>query len=277
MTHDLLFILPYFFIVGILVGLLSMLFGIGGGLVMVPAISVFLQYSGFSHSIAMKTAVATSLITIMASTLSVLHYQHRSGYVPWCLVRKFLPCVVAGSVIGSMIASQVSGNLLTYLFIIFLFYVIVRCWFGKNFKTAYQIEDFIEPGLISKNIVGFIVGVLSVLIGVGGNVLFMPYLRYYKFPMKNATAFTVALAPCLALIGSVGYCIEGINLSKKIMPAYSIGYINLPAFVFIMLGSFLGARIGRKLLKHINDQLQAKIYLIFLMVVFFCMVSTLVR
>ena len=277
MIHDLIFILPYFFIIGILVGSLSMIFGIGGGLVIVPAISVFLQYFGYSHSVSMKTAVATSLLTIMGSSLNVLRHHHRSGHVPWFLVRKFLPCIITGSFIGSMIASQVPGHWLTYLFIIFLFYIIARALFGTNFKTTYHMQDFIEPGLINKNIVGFIVGILSVLIGVSGNILFMPYLRYYKFPMKNATAFTVGLAPCLAFIGSLGYFIEGIQLSKKMMPPYSLGYINLPAFLFIMLGSFLGARIGRKLLKLTDDQLQAKVYLIFLMVTFFCMLCTLIK
>lgn len=276
MIHEPLFILPYFFIIGALVGLLSMIFGIGGGLVIVPAISVFLQYSGYNHNVAMKTAVATSLFTIMGSTLNVLRHHHRSGNVPWFLVRKFLPCIIVGSVIGSIISSQVPGNWLAYLFIIFLFYIIVRAFFGKNFKTTYQMKDFIEPGLINKNIVGFIVGMLSVLIGVGGNILFIPYLRHYKFPMKNATAFTVGLAPCLAFIGGFGYLIEGMHLSKKMMSPYSIGYINLPAFILIMLGSFLGARMGRKLLKLVDDQLQAKTYLIFLMVIFCCMLSTVI-
>lgn len=267
MVHPFFFIIAYFFLIGILVGILSVLFGVGGGLVIVPAISIFLEYFGYAHNLAMKTAVATSLLTILFSTLNVLRHQHKNGYVPWHLLQKFLPAVMLGSLTGAVLASKVPGIWLTYLFIIFLVYVIVRALWDKNFKTAYRMEDFIEPSQLNKNIVGLIVGMLSALIGVGGNIFLIPYLRYYRFPMKNAAALTVGLVPFLAFIGSIGYFIEGIGLDEKIMPPYSVGYVNLPAFVFILMGSFFGAIGGEKLLGRIYDTLQAKAYLIFLLII----------
>jgi hypothetical protein len=275
MFHELIFVVPYFLVVGILVGLLSMLFGIGGGLIIVPAVSLFLQYSGYAHNLAMKSAVATSLLTIMISALNVLHRHHKNNNVPWVLICKFLPCVVIGSLVGSVVSSVVPGVWLAYLFVIFLFCVIVHAVCAKNFKTAYQLDDFVEPGLLNKNTVGFTVGLLSVLIGVGGNILLVPYLRHYKFPMKNATAFTVGLMPALAFIGSIGYFIEGLSLGENSLPPYSVGYVNMPAFGLIILGSFLGAFFGQKMLAFIHDKVQAKAYLIFLVVIFCCMVCSL--
>lgn len=275
MIHPFLFIIPYFLLIGILVGILSMLFGVGGGLVIVPATSIFLEYFGYAHNLTMKTAVATSLLTILFSTLNVLRHQHKNGYVPWRLLRQFLPCVMLGSLTGAVLASKVPGTWLSYLFIIFLVYVIVRALWDKNFKTAYRMEDFIEPSRWSKNIVGAVVGMLSALIGVGGNVFLIPYLRYYRFPMKSAAALTVGLVPFLAFMGSVGYFVEGIGLDEKIMPPYSVGYVNLPAFALILIGSFFGAMWGQKLLGRMHDTLQAKTYVIFLLIILVGMLMSL--
>jgi uncharacterized protein len=273
MLQELVFMLPYFFIVGILVGTLSMLFGIGGGLVIVPATDLFLEHMGYPHSLAMKIAVATSLVTIFASTLNVLRKQNKSGYVLWPLVSKFLPYTVAGGLTGSILSHQVSGNFLTYLFIAFLTFVIIQALSNKNFRTPHTLADFREPSLFSRGLMGFIVGNLSILIGVGGNVLLVPYLRYFKLPMKNATAFTVAIMPLLALIGSIGYLVSGLHATDT-LPPYSFGYINVPAFALIFAGSFLGAIIGGRILKHLTDKIQARAYLSLLVVILCLMLSS---
>lgn len=267
------FIIPYFLAIGLLVGVLSMVFGIGGGLVIVPATDLFLKYLGFSPDLSMKCAIATSLMTIMFSTINVLYRQNKSGNVLWVLVSKFIPFVIAGGLTGAVITTMVSGVLLNYLFIIFLFYVTMHSMLKRNFKTPYQLEDFREPSLFNRGIVGFIIGNLSILMGIGGNILFVPYLRHYKLPMKNATAFTVAIMPLLALIGSIGYIIDGLHTTIN-MPPYSLGYINLPALVLILLGSFLGAYIGQRLIAHITDKIQARAYIGFLVIILIMMLSS---
>jgi uncharacterized membrane protein YfcA len=251
-----------------------MIFGVGGGSIIVPAVSIFLHRIGYSHNISMKTAIATSLITIMASTLNVLYQKNKIGDMPWALIGKFLPFVLTGGLIGSIIASKISGELLTYLFMAFLLYIIVYSFLNKNFKTSYQLTDFTEPPTVKRSVVGFFIGTLSILIGISGNILFIPYLRYYKCPMKTATAFTIGIMPALAFIGSMGYLIAGIHLNEAKMPAYSLGYINLPIFILIFFGSFIGAFFGQKLLKYINDNIQAQAYLIFLMIIFLLMLES---
>ena len=270
---QLMFIIPYFLAVGLLVGVLSMVFGIGGGLVIVPAVDLFLKYMGASPDLSMKCAVATSLMTIMVSTLNVLYRQSKSGNVLWVLVSKFLPFVIAGGLMGAVITTMVSGVLLNYLFIIFLFYVTMHSLLKRDFKAPYALQDFREPSLFSRGIVGFIIGNLSILMGVGGNILFVPYLRHHKLPMKNATAFTVAIMPLLALIGSIGYLIDGLHTTVN-MPAYSLGFVNLPAFVLVLLGSFLGAYIGQRLIAHITDKIQARAYIGFLVIILIMMLSS---
>lgn len=273
MSHLLVFMVPYFFIIGIFVGILSMLFGIGGGLLIVPAVDLFLEHTGFSHGLSMKVAVATSLVTIFASALNVLYRQNKNGNVLWPLVSKFLPFTVAGGLTGVILAHALSGAFLTYLFVVFLALVIIQALLNKEFNVGHTLADFKEPSLFSRGVVGFVVGNLSLLIGVGGNVLFVPYLRYFKLPIKNATAFTVAIMPLLALIGSIGYAVSGMQ-SREILPPYSLGYVNLPAFGLIFLGSFIGAFIGSGILKHLTDKIQSRAYLCLLIIVFLLMLNS---
>ena len=274
MFEPALLMFTYFFLIGIVVGVSSMVFGIGGGLIIVPAVSLFLQFIGYSHDIAMKAAVATSLLTIIASTLNSLYKQHKLQNVPWSLAGKFLPFVIMGGIAGSILSNFVTGILLSYLFIIFLFTVILFSFFNKNFTASHKFKEFKEPSKLSTIIVGFMVGSLSVLMGVGGNVLFVPYLRHYKLPMKNATAFTLSVMPLLALIGTLGYMATSIHVGETKMPPYSIGYINMPAFILITSGSFLGAYFGQKLLMRIRDKFHANAYLFFLMIILLLMIQS---
>ena len=263
--QDLALILPFFFVVGIMVGVLSVLFGIGGGLLIVPAISLFLKLNHYPSSVAMKVAIATSLVTIFCSTLNVLYKQNKSGYVLWAQIKRILPFVVIGAMLGSIIAHFVSGTLLQWLFIVFLILIIIRSLSSKNFTAKHTLKDFKQPGLTSLGIIGILVGTLSILIGIGGNVLLLPYLRYYKMPMKNASAFTVAIMPLLAFVGSLGYLVSGFHASN--LPPYSLGYINLPAFSLILLGSFLGTALGTKLEAQVSDSIQAKAYIGLLIII----------
>jgi uncharacterized membrane protein YfcA len=268
---SLFFITPYFFCIGIFVGMLSMLFGIGGGLIIVPFVFIFFLHQGYNQDLAMKIAIATSLITIMTSTLNVLYKQNKAGKVLWALVGKFIPFVVIGGFSGVLLAHRLSGVILNDLFVFFLALIIIYALIKKDFDTPYQLHDFKEPSWWNKGCMGFFVGNLSILIGIGGNIVLVPYLRHFKLPMKNATAFTVAVMPILALIGSIGYIMDGLE-NKAMMPPYSWGYINFPAFVLIQLGSFLGAVIGQKLLKHMNDKRQARLYVAFLIIIFLIMI-----
>ncbi|MBP9726070.1 MAG: sulfite exporter TauE/SafE family protein [Gammaproteobacteria bacterium] len=274
MFESALLMFTYFFLIGVVVGISSMVFGIGGGLIIVPAVSLFLQFIGYSHDIAMKAAVATSLVTIIASTLNSLYKQHKLQNVPWSLVSKFLPFVIMGGITGSILSNFVSGIFLSYLFIIFLSAVILFSFFNKNFTASYKFKEFKEPSKLSARIVGFMVGSLSVLMGVGGNILFVPYLRRYKLPMKNATAFTLSIMPLLALIGTLGYMATSMHVGETKMPPYSIGYINMPAFILITCGSFLGAYFGQKLLMRIRDKFHANAYLFFLMIILLLMIQS---
>lgn len=273
LSQTLMMMLPYFIVVGILVGVLSMLFGIGGGLVIVPAVSLFFYYMGYEHNLAMKIAVATSLVTIFASTLNVLYRQNKNGNVLWPLVAKFLPFTIAGGLTGAVLAHALSGTFLTYIFIGFLALIIVQAISNKEFNTAHTLADFREPSLFSRGMVGFLVGNLSLLIGVGGNVLFVPYLRYFKLPIKNATAFTVAIMPLLALLGSISSIVGGLHVPEE-LPPYSFGYINLAAFALIFLGSFVGAMIGSRILKHLTDKVQSRAYLCLLVIILLLMISS---
>jgi uncharacterized membrane protein YfcA len=252
------FLLVYFSTIGLAVGVLSMLFGIGGGLLIVPATFLALTYNGLPADIAMKMAVATSLFTIFASSLNILYKQHKAGFVLWPHVKTILPFLLIGSLFGFYLAHHFSGNILRWLFTFFLIVIIIRSLLNKNFTNTHQLTDFTQPSRVSFGCVGVIVGTLSILLGVGGNVILIPYLRHFKMPMKNATAFTVALMPILALVGSIGYLKMGLSISG--LPKYSLGYIYLPAFILIQFGAFIGAELGKQLLARIDDRFQAKAY-----------------
>lgn len=221
-------------------GLVAGLFGVGGGLVIVPILAVLFASQGFPADLVMIMSVATSLATIIFTSISSVLAHHRLNSVLWPKVLSLGPGIIIGAVIGTLVAAHITGNVLRYIFTLYLL--------GVGVQMAMQLKP--KPGRLppSKTLdfwAAGIMGLLSSLLGIGGGTLIVPYLVYYQAPMRNAVATSSACGLPIALAGTIGYALLGKDVLQ--LPDWSLGYIYLPSFLGIVLTSTYTAMIGAKL------------------------------
>lgn len=229
-----------FLLLGALAGVLAGLFGIGGGLVIVPALVFILPANGMVAAKVMHVAIATSLATIVVTAAASVIAHHRERAVEWSTVRGIGPGLVAGTLLGTAIADDLSSTVLRVVFAIFLIFVALQTLFDGVPGAVRRL-----PGAIGLAVTGVAIGVLSALVGIGGGTVITPLLTSYNTPLRRAIATSAACGIPIALAGTVGYLISGLN--EVGMPAYSSGYIYWPAFAGIAFTSVLFAPVGARL------------------------------
>jgi len=228
--------------IGLLAGLLAGLFGIGGGLVIVPALAFLFKANGFPADMILLMAIATSLATIIFTAISSILAHHRLGSVLWPYVWRLGPFIVVGSAAGAVVAELISAVALRYVLIAFLCYAgLLLAWPSKP-KSNLNVA---KPPLWLDYIVALLIGIMSAIVGIGGGTLTVPYLVFAQVPMRNAVAVSSACGLPIAVAGTLSYAVLGWDVAD--LPAGSLGYVYLPAFAGIGLTSILTAPIGAKL------------------------------
>jgi uncharacterized protein len=226
---------------GCLAGVLSGLFGIGGGAVLVPFLLWQFEASGFPADLVMIMAVATSLATIIVTSCISAYAHHRRGAVDWRAAFALAPGVLLGSVAGSVVADQLPVRILKLIFAVFLLVVALRLASGDQTGET-------RPWKGSQRLLVFAgthIGAISAIVGIGGGSLIVPLLVKCRFPMRKAVATSSACGFPIALAGTVSYIYLG--WAKPQLPADSLGYLYLPAFVGIVAASMLCAPLGARL------------------------------
>ena len=227
-------------VLGIVSGLLAGLFGIGGGLVIVPVLAVLFKTHGFSADLIMIMAVATSLAIISFTAVSSVWTHHRLGSVIWPKVVRLVPGIIVGSAVGALLAKQISAEGLRIFLVVFLLYV--------GMQMALEITP--KAGLVKQSrlldfFVAIIIGLLSAIVGIGGGTLTVPYLVRGQMLMRNAVAVSSACGLPIAIASTTSYILLGLNVGN--LPEGSLGYIYLPAFLATGLTSVLTAPLGARL------------------------------
>lgn len=241
---------------GALAGTAAGLLGIGGGVIIVPVLSLLFEAEGVEPDIIIKVAVGTSLATIAVTAISSIWAHHRRGAVRWPLVKTITPGVVVGSLFGAWLADMIPGYWLTTGFITFLVLVSLQMAIGP---ISY---DRALPGPRVLQGVSAIVGSISALMGIGGGALHVPYLSWHGVPVKQSIATAAAIGFPLAVASTAGYIITGAD--ETALPLHSLGYINLPAFAGVVAASFLFAPLGARLAHQLPDQIIKRIFAVFL-------------
>lgn len=226
---------------GSLAGLLSGLFGIGGGVVIVPFLAWHFNLLAFFPDLVMIMAVATSLATIVVTSISAVYAHHRRGAVDWPTVGWMLPGILAGSALGSVAANQLPVHWFKLIFALFLLFVAVRMMLATATERGghWRSTNWLLGGM------GGIIGGLSSILGIGGGTLSVPFLVKCGFPMRKAVAISSACGFPIAIAGSAAYILLGWRHPK--LPAECLGYIHLPSFAGIIVTSVLFAPLGAKL------------------------------
>lgn len=239
----------YYLATGSFAGLLAGLFGIGGGLVIVPILIYIFTTQGIPEAALTHICIGTSLATIVVTSISSLRAHNKRGAVIWSIWKRMVPGLVIGSLIGAGIASVIHGKPLQAIIGVGVFMVGLKMLLINN-KVLNQ-DDFSKlPSPIKQSFLGGFIGIISAIFGIGGGTLTVPILSNFGLKIQNAVGTSSACGLPIALAGVIGFLVFGQFVDpkiKEVLPSGIIGFVNIYAFIALSSTSFLTARIGAKL------------------------------
>lgn len=237
MTFDLSLVLALVAL-GTASGFLAGLLGIGGGMVMVPFITVIISQQGVSSDLAIKMALATSMAAIIFTSVSSVRAHHKRKAVRWELVRVLSIGVVIGAAVASLgIFNALKGSALALLFALFVAFSATQLFMDKKPKP-----DRALPGPLGMVAAGTVIGMVSGLVAAGGAFMSIPFMIWCNVPTLHAVATSAALGFQIAVANVLGYSASGLLLTG--LPPYSFGYVWLPALAVIAACSTMTAPWG---------------------------------
>ncbi|NOR19606.1 MAG: TSUP family transporter [Xanthomonadales bacterium] len=243
---------------GLFAGFLAGYLGIGGGLVLVPVLSWIFSRDPATADMAVQMAVATSLATMLFTSMSSLLAHHRRGAILWTLVRQMLPGLIVGALLGSLIADRIGDFALGQVFGAFAFIVGVQMLRGSGHAGKSPL-----PGHFHAAGTGFGIGALSSMLGIGGGSMTVPWLLWHGQRVQNAVATAAACGYPIAVAGTLGFVMLGDN-----QPATpTLGYVNLQALAGVAVFSVLGAPLGVAAIHRSSTLIAKRIFAAFLLIV----------
>jgi len=243
---------------GILAGILAGLLGVGGGIVIVPVLYFMLQTQGVSPASAIAIATGTSLMTIIATSLSAIRSQQALGNIDWNLVKIWLPLMVVGVLCGAWLVTHIHGNQLSLVFGSIAMLVALNMLFRANAKPTFS-------GLPSVNIqrlLSFFVGGLSAMAGIGGGTLSVPLFTACNMKTQYAVGNASVFGFIIAVPGALMMLFVG--KTPLDAPAMTFGLINLVAVIAIIPLTVLFAPFGVAVGQKLNPNVLKKIFAVFL-------------
>lgn len=256
--------------VGTIAGLLAGLLGVGGGLVIVPMITYAMALQGITTPYSHHIALGTSLASIMFTSVSSFMAHHRNKAVQWHIVRQVTVGILVGTFVGSKAAALMPIVWLKGFFVIFLYYVATQMVLNIKPNGSRTI-----PGIMGNSLAGSVIGFVSSLVGIGGGTLSVPYMTWCNVPMRNAIGTSAAIGFPIAIAGALGYVLNGFG--KEALPAYTLGFIYLPALAGITVASVCTAPFGAKLAHTLPIPKLKRYFALLLYVVATQMLYSLVR
>ena len=226
-------------LMGVCAGYLAGLLGIGGGMIMVPFMTLILESKGFPAEYVVKMAVATSLATICFTSLSSVRAHHRRGAVLWPVALVLAPGILAGSMLGSQIAVALPTKILSMVFALFIAFSATQMFLDRKPQAARTL-----PGSLGMFGMGCVIGLLSSVVGAGGAFISVPFMTWCNIRIHQAVATSAALGFPIALAGTLGYIWAGQSLPD--MPPGAFGYLYLPGLVVISAASMTMAPLGAR-------------------------------
>lgn len=246
-----------YFLGGALAGFLSGLFGVGGGLVIVPILAFIFTAQNFPEAHIMHMALGTSLATIILTSISSARAHHGKQNVDWAVVRTITPGIVIGTLLGSLIAASIHSDWLQILFAVFVLAVATQLILDLKPDPHRQL-----PGKAGTSLMGGLIGIISSLVGIGGGTLSVPFLVYCNTAIHRAIGTSSAIGLPIAVSGAIGYLITGWSITE--MPRYSLGFVYLPAFAGIAIASVFTAPIGAVIAQRFSARRLKRLFAILL-------------
>jgi len=225
---------------GLFTGFSAGMLGIGGGLVMVPALTMmFAAQAGFSPDEILHQALATSMATIIFTSLSSLRAHHQHKAVLWPVVAQITPGILLGTAVGTLFAANVPAKPLGVFFTVFVCFVALQMSLNLKPKPSRQL-----PGAGGVFAVGTGIGAMSSLVAIGGGSFTVPFLTWCNVRVQDAIGTSAAVGFPIAIGGSLGYIYNGWGHAG--LPEWSLGFVYLPAVAWMAPASMLIAPLGAK-------------------------------
>jgi len=253
-------ILLMYSLVGVVAGVLAGLLGIGGGLVIVPMLMFGFHRQGIADAHAMHLALGTSMASIVFTSISSARAHHLRAAVDWSVVRRIALGILIGTLLGSVVAANLSNRVLTVVFVVFLYYVATQMLLGRKPKPTRVL-----PGRAGMFGVGNGIGMVSSLVGIGGGTLSVPFMLWHNVPVHTAIGTSAAIGFPIAVAGTLGYLANGLRDAD--LPPHAVGYIYLPALAGIVVVSVLFAPLGARLAHALPVDKLKKVFAVLLYLV----------
>jgi len=248
----------YYLLTGVVSGVLAGLLGIGGGLIIVPALVYLLPLANIAPQHIMHLAVGTSLAVVIVTAISSASAHHKRGTVNWTLWRSLSPGLIAGTATGAFIADHLSGHSLRIFFIVFELLVAVQLVLGKQAQPA----DRMPPFYITL-VAAYLIGIVCAFAGVGGGIMIVPLLIWMKLTIKQAVSTSAACGVPIAVAGTIGYMLTGLDVPGT-LPTWTTGFVYWPAFIGISVMSVLFAPYGAKIAHALPSKILRQVFASFL-------------
>lgn len=225
---------------GMVTGFLAGLLGVGGGMMMVPFMTFLLSQRGVEGGLAVKMAIATSMATILFTSLSSVRAHHARGAVRWDLLRTLAPGIVLGGLLaGAGVFAVLQGRALAAFFAVFIGWSALNMFRNRQPRPGRQM-----PGALGQTAAGGLIGFVSGLLGAGGAFMSVPFMSWCNVPMRQAVGTSAALGFPIAAASVVGYVVGGWGLPPALPGA--VGYLYLPALFIIAAASVTLAPWGAR-------------------------------
>ncbi|MGV6820158.1 MAG: sulfite exporter TauE/SafE family protein [Parvularcula sp.] len=245
---------------GLLAGFAGGLFGIGGGVIIVPALYTIFLANGVSDDVAIKVAVGTSLATIIVTSIRSLQGHHSHDHVEWPILKSWAGWIAAGAVFGAVLARFATASALTLFFGAALFLMGIQ----KLVSARRDYSSATLPGRGLQYGIAGLIGAVSSLLGIGGGVMGVLVLTHFGRSLHRAIGTAAGFGLLIAVPGALGYAIAGWGQADSVFAAF--GYISIPAFVAVALGTAIAAPYGARAAARLNAQRLNAVFAIYMLI-----------
>ncbi|MGA9409999.1 MAG: sulfite exporter TauE/SafE family protein [Roseobacter sp.] len=264
MTHDPLLLAQLtglLMVVGAFAGVLAGLLGVGGGIVLVPAFYYVFVTLGYESAQLMQLCVATSLATIIVTSIRSLSSHNKKSAVEWPILRGWGPGIAVGAAVGVLVVAQLETVTLQIIFGGLAFSVGLYMALGK---AHWRLGESLPTGL-TRALISPWIGGLSVLIGVGGGSFGVPLMTLHGVPIHRAVGTAAGFGLLIAVPSVIGFFL--VDIPQAVRPPFTIGSVNLAAFAIIVGMTLLTAPLGARLAHRLDPAVLRRVFAVFLLLV----------
>jgi uncharacterized membrane protein YfcA len=243
---------------GLVAGVLAGLLGVGGGIVIVPVLYHLFTLLGVDESVRMHAAVGTSLATIIPTSILSSRAHRKRGSLDMALIKRLMPSVIVGVIVGSVASRFLSGASLTAVFACMALLVALNMAFKRD---GFALRDGL-PGPVGTALLGSGIGGVSTLMGIGGGTLSVPILNALRVPMHTAVGTGAMLGMVISVPGALAFVLNGLDVPLR--PPLSLGYVNLLGMALIVPATMATTGWGATLAHRIDAKRLRQVFAAFL-------------